>query len=139
MKKTVSILLAVALFLGGLVGCESKRKGSTVSLPAVDAQRAAMEQAGAEKPVEKPSGGGLSIDEIVGTYKMELRNDNGYTQEGEVIFSKNENGQLVVRGGVRDYNPATGTATFTYTDGDYSATETIVFSSENGRISFPVP
>jgi hypothetical protein len=87
-------------------------------------------------PAEKPAGGGLSMDEIVGTYKMELRDDNGYTQENEVIFSKNENGQLTVRGGVRDYNPATGTATFTYTAGDYSATETIVFSSEDGRISF---
>ncbi|HHV99812.1 MAG TPA: hypothetical protein GXX36_09630 [Clostridiaceae bacterium] len=50
MKKIVSILLAAALFLGGLVGCgkgEAERKGSTVSLPAADAQRTVVEQAGA--------------------------------------------------------------------------------------------
>ncbi len=50
MKKTVSILLVAVLFLGGLVGCgggKAEGEGSTVLLPAADAQRTAMEQAGA--------------------------------------------------------------------------------------------
>lgn len=81
-------------------------------------------------------GGGLSIDEIVGTYDIVLSNDDGDTDETQNVYSKNENGQLVRNGVAMDYDPITGTSTYTHTfdDGDY-ITQTLVFSSENGRIS----
>src|SRR5690554_962353 len=50
MKKTLSILIVVMMLLTGLAGCgggKAKGEGPTVSLPAADAQRTAMEQAGA--------------------------------------------------------------------------------------------
>lgn len=80
--------------------------------------------------------GGLSIDEIVGTYDIVLSNDDGDTEEIQNVYTKNENGQLVRNGAAMDYDPITGTSTYTHTfdDGDY-ITQTLVFSSENGRIS----
>jgi hypothetical protein len=62
MKKTVSILLAAALFLGGLAGCgggEAEGAGSTVLLPAADAQRTSMEQAGERRILRSLLRGGL--------------------------------------------------------------------------------
>lgn len=50
MKKTVSILLAEALFLDGLVGSgrgEAEGEGSIVLMPAADGQQTVMEQGGA--------------------------------------------------------------------------------------------
>ncbi|MGI6778845.1 MAG: hypothetical protein ACOX7R_12820 [Acetivibrionales bacterium] len=81
-------------------------------------------------------GGGLSIDEIVGTYDIVLSNDDGDTEKIQNVYTKNENGQLVRNGAAMDYDPITGTSTYTikFDDGDY-ITQTLVFSSENGRIS----
>ena len=101
-----------------------------------------METPPAEEPTEESNAppaeaiGGLSIDEIVGTYDIVLSNDDGDTEEIQNVYSKNENGQLVLNGGAMDYDPITGTSTYTHTfdDGDY-ITQTLVFSSENGRIS----
>lgn len=108
----------------------------------LDSEEEPMETPPAEEPTEESTAppaeaiGGLSIDEIVGTYDIVLSNDDGDTEEIQNVYSKNENGQLVLNGGAMDYDPITGTSTYTHTfdDGDY-ITQTLVFSSENGRIS----
>ncbi len=79
-------------------------------------------------------GGGLSIDEIVGTYDIVRSNDDGDTDEGQCVFSKNENGQLIEDNNIYSYNQATGTATFNFENNIGSTTATLVFTSENGRI-----
>ena len=89
-----------------------------------------------ESAVPPVVSGGLSIDEIVGTYDIVLSNDDGDTEEIQNVYTKNENGQLVRNGAAMDYDPITGTSTYTikFDDGDY-ITQMLVFSSENGRIS----
>ncbi|MGI5972024.1 MAG: hypothetical protein ACOX7P_09955 [Oscillospiraceae bacterium] len=82
MKKIVFILLAAVLFLGGLAGCgggEAEGEGATVSKPAADAQPG------------KPAGGGLPIDEIVGTYNVKRVDGE---EEFLVNITKSGNGQL---------------------------------------------
>ncbi|MPN23475.1 hypothetical protein SDC9_170863 [bioreactor metagenome] len=66
---------------------------------------------------------------------MVISNDDGYTKEGPVNFSKNENGQLIVdTDDIYNYDQATGTATFTLENSVGSTTNTFIFTSENGRI-----
>jgi hypothetical protein len=88
-------------------------------------------------PVTKVTIGGLSIDEIIGTYDVVLSNDEGDTEKSQIVFLKNENGQLAIDKTAIDYDPKTGTASYTYTfdDGDY-ITMKYVFSSPNGEIGF---
>ncbi|MEL7624130.1 MAG: hypothetical protein AAGU12_11125 [Clostridiales bacterium] len=88
-----------------------------------------------ESAAPPAASGGLSIDEVVGTYDMVISNDDGYTKEGPVNFSKNENGQLIVdTDDIYNYDQATGTATFTLENSVGSTTNTFIFTSENGRI-----
>ena len=78
-------------------------------------------------------GGGLSIDEVVGSYRVVLV---GTDFDGTWLLTKNDNEQLVDETGdlVYDYNPKTGIATVSYENEAGSGTAEITFTSENGKI-----
>jgi hypothetical protein len=94
------------------------------------------EEPTAEESIETPqaTAGGLSIDEIVGTYDVVLTNDEGDTEQTLGSFSKNEYGQLVEGGNVYQYDPVAATATYTLGSSSATATSTLVFTSDNGGI-----
>ena len=106
----------------------------------LDSEEEPMETPPAEEPTEESTAppaeaiGGLSIDEIVGTYDTVMSNDDGYKDEGTLSFSKNENGQLIEDTNIYNYDQATGTATFTLENSVGSSILAFVFTSENGKI-----
>jgi|LFRM01.1.fsa_nt_gb hypothetical protein len=101
-----------------------------------------------EKPSETPptqeppeesaappaASGGLSIDEVVGTYHVALV---GTDTEGTWLLAKKGNSQIVDETGdfVYDYDPKTGIATSSYENEAGKGTTELIFTAEDGKIS----
>ena len=92
-----------------------------------------------EKPAEKPAvppvvSGGLSIDEVVGSYHVALI---GTDTEGTWLLAKKGDSQIVDETGdmVYDYDPKTGIATSSYENEAGKGTTELIFTAEDGKIS----
>lgn len=108
----------------------------------LDSEEETMKTPPAEEPTEEstaPSAeaiGGLSIDEIVGSYHVALI---GTDTEGTWRLAKNNNGQIVIvnesEDMAYDYDPKTGIATSSYENEAGKGTTEIIFTAEDGKIS----
>ena len=78
--------------------------------------------------------GGLSIDEVVGSYHVALI---GTDTEGTWLLAKKGDSQIVDETGdmVYDYDPKTGIATSAYENEAGKGTTELIFSAEDGKIS----
>lgn len=89
-----------------------------------------------ESAAPQAAGGGLSIDEIVGTYHVALI---GTDSEGTWRLAKKGNSQIVDETGdgdvVYDYDPQTGIATSSYENEAGKGTTELIFTAEDGKIS----
>ena len=87
-----------------------------------------------ESAVPPVVSGGLSIDEVVGSYHVALI---GTDTEGTWLLAKKGDSQIVDETGdmVYDYDPKTGIATSSYENEAGKGTTELIFTAEDGKIS----
>jgi hypothetical protein len=106
----------------------------------LDSEEEPMETPPAEEPTEESTAppaeaiGGLSIDEVVGSYHVALI---GTDTEGTWLLAKKGDSQIVDETGdmVYDYDPKTGIATSSYENEAGKGTTELIFTAEDGKIS----